>query len=74
MALSASDMVTLIDETIQERLGGPKRFRDGPDELEHHSLEQLMKLRSSYAEIAAQDAAGSGCEAFYVSGSIYDGQ
>jgi len=73
MALTASEMITLIDETIAERLGGPKRFRDGPDELEHHSLRELREMRAEYALIAAQDSAGDGCETFSVTGSRFDG-
>jgi hypothetical protein len=73
MALSASEMLTLIDETIQARLGGPKRFGDGPDQLEHYDLRELRDLRREYAQQAAQDAAGDGCETFYVSGSLFDG-
>jgi hypothetical protein len=74
MALSASQMVTLIDETIAERLGGPKRFQDGPDQLEHYDLRELKELRREYADIAAQEETDGGCETLYASGSPFDGQ
>jgi hypothetical protein len=61
MALTAAQMVTLIQEEIQARVTGVKRGGNDGENWEHYGLQELYDLKKQYqAEVDAEAASATG--------------
>lgn len=74
MALSASEMVTLLTEVIAARVQGFRLQREGASEYQHYSMDELERSLSKWEERAAIESSGGGSAAYSVTGSRFDGQ